>query len=97
VDEYKPLVDGVMGASAATFVFWSTIGTKLFPSVLATAAAAGCAACPGGVVAAGTGDECPTRPSYPHFLNQMASHDVACIVGLVDDVADNNHHVIIHI
>lgn len=24
---------GVMGASAATFLFWSTIGTKMFPQV----------------------------------------------------------------
>lgn len=29
------------GASALTFTFWSTVGTKIFPSVLATAAAAG--------------------------------------------------------
>jgi len=34
-------VYGVMGASAVTFAFWSTVGTKLFPSVLTTAAAAG--------------------------------------------------------
>ena len=33
-------VYGVMGASAATFAFWSTVGTKLFPSVLTTAASA---------------------------------------------------------
>ena len=31
---------GVMAASAATFTFWSTVGTKLFPGVLATAATA---------------------------------------------------------
>ena len=30
----------VMAASAATFTFWSTVGTKLFPGVLATAATA---------------------------------------------------------
>jgi P-type Cu+ transporter len=36
-------VYGVMGASAATFVFWSTVGTKLFPSVLASAASVGSA------------------------------------------------------
>lgn len=33
-------VYGVMAASAATFTFWSTVGTKLFPSVLTTAATA---------------------------------------------------------
>ena len=33
-------VYGVMAASAATFTFWSTVGTKLFPGVLATAATA---------------------------------------------------------
>ena len=33
-------VYGVMAASAVTFTFWSTVGTKLFPSVLATAATA---------------------------------------------------------
>ena len=32
---------GVMGASAATFAFWSTIGTKIFPKVLASAAVTG--------------------------------------------------------
>ena len=32
---------GVMGVSAATFAFWSTIGTKIFPKVLASAAATG--------------------------------------------------------
>ena len=33
-------VYGVMAASAATFTFWSTVGTKVFPGVLATAASA---------------------------------------------------------
>lgn len=33
-------VYGVMAASAATFTFWSTVGTKIFPGVLATAASA---------------------------------------------------------
>lgn len=30
---------GVMGLSAATFAFWATVGTRLFPQVLAGAAA----------------------------------------------------------
>ena len=34
-------VYGVMGASAATFAFWSTVGTKIFPQVLANGAVAG--------------------------------------------------------
>ena len=34
-------VYGVMGASAFTFAFWSTVGTKIFPQVLSSAAAAG--------------------------------------------------------
>ena len=34
-------VYGVMGASAATFAFWSTVGTKLFPATLASAVVAG--------------------------------------------------------
>ena len=34
-------VYGVIGASAMTFAFWSTVGTKIFPQVLASAAAAG--------------------------------------------------------
>ncbi|GFR41528.1 hypothetical protein Agub_g2224 [Astrephomene gubernaculifera] len=34
---------GVMGLSAATFVFWATLGTKIFPQVLATSAAASAA------------------------------------------------------
>ena len=37
-------VYGVMGASAATFAFWSLAGTKLFPQVLQTAAFAATAA-----------------------------------------------------
>ena len=37
-------VYGVMGASAATFAFWSLAGTKLFPQVLQTAAFAASAA-----------------------------------------------------
>ena len=33
-------VYGVMGASALTFAFWSTVGTKIFPQALAAAATA---------------------------------------------------------
>jgi Cu2+-exporting ATPase len=35
---------GVMGLAAATFTFWATVGTRMFPQVLATAAGAGGAA-----------------------------------------------------
>ncbi|KXZ56167.1 hypothetical protein GPECTOR_1g143 [Gonium pectorale] len=35
---------GVMGLSAATFAFWATVGTKIFPQVLASSASAGPAA-----------------------------------------------------
>jgi Cu2+-exporting ATPase len=43
---------GVMGLSAATFAFWATVGTKLFPQVLASAAAGGVGAAAGGGAAA---------------------------------------------
>lgn len=48
---------GVMGISAATFAFWSTIGAKAFPGVLTPAAAAAGACCPpvAGAAAAGAG------------------------------------------
>lgn len=48
---------GVMGLSAATFVFWSTAGARMFPSVLA-AAGSGAAAAAGGAGAAAAGACC---------------------------------------
>ncbi|GFH08130.1 uncharacterized protein HaLaN_03045, partial [Haematococcus lacustris] len=47
---------GVMALSAATFLFWATAGTKLFPQVLLSAAGkiAGCGACVTAAAAAAT-------------------------------------------
>ena len=39
---------GVMGLAAATFAFWATVGTRMFPQVLVTAAGAGAAAAAAG-------------------------------------------------
>jgi Cu2+-exporting ATPase len=43
---------GVMGLSAATFGFWATVGTKLFPQVLTNAAGTAAAAATAGPAAA---------------------------------------------
>jgi Cu2+-exporting ATPase len=48
---------GVMGLSAATFTFWSTLGARMFPNVLA-AATAGASAAAGGAGAAAAGACC---------------------------------------
>lgn len=50
---------GVMGLSAATFAFWSTVGTKVFPQVLAAATAGGGAAAAGAAGAAAGACCCP--------------------------------------
>lgn len=44
---------GVMGLSAATFTFWSTVGARMFPQVLAAATAGAAAAGGAGAAAAG--------------------------------------------
>jgi Cu2+-exporting ATPase len=88
---------GVMGLSAATFTFWSTVGCRMFPQVLAagglgaaaaagsssTAAAAAAAACCGPPAAAAAGAGAAAVSAAPAAAAVLLGLQLACNVLVV--------------